>query len=294
LAEKFPDHSLAADSLYLVGDFECQKGDLEYEKNAYEEAKKAYKKAAVAYYAAMNKAGKTKLGEEAAYKLGWAYYRQDDFPGAQKTFNYQRRTWPNGPLVSDGAFMEAECFFKQQKYDQALAAYELVESPANKEVEVLTLLHGAQAAGLLKQWERDLQLAGKCIQQFPDSPYLPQALYEKGWAQQNLGRLEEATATYTEVIAKSNKEPAAKAQFMIGEIQFQQRKHADAIISYVTVVSNYGYPKWQAHSLYEAGRCYEVLKKPRPARRQYERLIEKFPDSEHAPLAKQRLRDLKG
>jgi len=279
LVAEYPSSTLVAESQYHVGEFAYKSGD--------------FKKATVAYHAAVEKAGKSALGEKAAHKLGWAYYRQNDFDNAQQTFNYQRLTWPNGTLLSDGAFMEAECLFKQQKFQEALEVYAVVKKPSGKEFQVLTLFHSGQAAGQLKQWEKSLQLLVNCAESFPDSPHLPEVLYEQGWAQQNLGKPAEATALYEQVIAKTNREVAARAQFMIGEIQFQQKKHAEAIKSFFKVSYGYSYPKWQADATYEAGRCFEVLGKKEQAVKQYQELTTKYPESDKAPLAKKRIEALK-
>ena len=278
LTEEFPDGPLAADSHCLIGDYAYQAKD--------------YKKAAAAYYAAMEKAGKTKLGEEAAYRLGLSYYLQEELDKAQKMFHYQRDNWPQGPLVSDAAYMEAECFLKQKEFKEAAALYPQVKDPAGKDVDVLTLLHWADAAGQLKQWDKSLELATQCIEQFSDSSYLSQALYLQGWAQQNLGKRAPALAAYEQVIAKSSGELAARAQFMIGEIQFQQKQHAEAIKSYYKVIYGYGYPKWQADATFEAARCFETLKKIPQARKLYETLVEKYPDSDKVSTAKERIEAL--
>ena len=105
--------------------------------------------AATAYAAALEKAGKSDLGEKSAHKLGWAYYRLDSAAEAQQAFSYQRATWPKGPLAADAAFMEAECLFKQKKYGEALTAYERVKDTSSKDFQVLTLLHSAQALDTL-------------------------------------------------------------------------------------------------------------------------------------------------
>jgi TolA-binding protein len=279
LLEKFPDSELAADAQYLLGD------------HAYD--RKDYKSAAKQYYAAMTKAGKSDLGEEAAYKLGLSYYLLDDVKNAQQTFHYQRVTWPKGPLFSDGLFMEAECLFKQDQFKESLAAYEQVVNPSNKDINILTLLHASQAAAQLGEWEKSLKLAEKLTTAFPDAPQVPQALYEQGWAQQNLGKPDEAMKLYAEVVAKTNLEPAARAQFMIGEIQFERKQYDEAVTSFFKVSFGYGYPKWQANATYEAARCFEMLKKTQQAVKQYEKLIEKFPGSDKAPLAKERLQALR-
>ena len=282
LAEEFPEHTLAADAHYLVGD------------HAFE--KKGYKQASAAYHAAMNRATDAKqpqLAEEAAHKLALTYYMQDDFEKAQEMFAYQQKTWPKGTLVSDGAFREAECFFKLKNYQEAAAAYEKVEKPSSDEIQVVALMHHCDAAGQLKQWEKSLELATRCLEQFPDSAYFAQVLYQQGWAQQNLDKQDEALAIYETVLKKSEKEPAARAQLMIGEIQFGRKQHAGAITSFYKVIYGYGYPKLQADATYEAARCFETMKKPAQALKLYRTLVEKYPDSGKISLAKERIEQLK-
>ena len=196
LAEQWPDSPLAAEARYHAGEFAYKSGQ--------------FKQAAVAYYGSLAKAGTTELGEKAAHKLGWSYFRGDDFANAQQTFSYQRATWPNGPLAADAAFMEGECLLKQKKFAEAMAAYGGVKQTASKDFQALALLHAGQAAAQLKQWDKSVELLTKCVEQFPAAACLPEALYEEGWAKQNLGKLAEAVALYQQVIAKTDREVAAR------------------------------------------------------------------------------------
>ena len=104
-----------------------------------------------------------------------------------------------------------ESLLKQKKFAEALAAYEHVKHPSGRDFEVLVLLHAGQAAAQLALWQKSLELSTRCIEQFPDSPYSSEALCELGWAQQNLGKLDEAAALYEKVLAKSDREIAARA-----------------------------------------------------------------------------------
>ena len=287
LVKQCPESSLVGESQFHVGDA------------AYKDGK--FQAAAVAFAAAMEKSGKTQLGEKAAHNLGWAYYRLENMASAEQAFAYQRATWPQGPLAVDASFMEAECLFKQKNYPQALAAYEAVKDPSSRDFRVLTLLHSAQAMGQIKssnesesrrKWQKCIDLLDRLVKEFPDTPYLPEALYERGWALQNQGKLDEAVAEYTQVVAKSKQEPAARAQFMIGEVQFQQKKHSEAILSFYQVYYGYTYPQWQADAAYEAARCFEVLKKTPQALKQYQELVDKFPDSDKVSSAKARIKAL--
>ncbi len=272
---------------------------------AYKDGK--FQAAATAYAAALEKAGKSELGEKSAHKLGWAYYRLDSAAEAQQAFSYQRATWPNGPLAADAAFMEAECLFKQKKYSEAVTAYERVKDTSSKDFQVFTLLHGAQALDSLalamlrpeqenqrkETWQKALGLLDRLVKESPDTAYLPEALYERGWALQNLGRFEEAMGEYQQVLAKSKAESAARAQFMIGEIQFQQKKYAAAVQSFYLVLYGYPFPQWQADAAFEAAKCFEALpNKKSQAIKQYQELIEKFPQSDKVTAAKSRIEAL--
>jgi outer membrane protein assembly factor BamD (BamD/ComL family) len=44
---------------------------------------------------------------------------------------------------------------------------------------------------------------------------------------------------------------------------------------------------------YEAARCFEVLGKKEQALKQYQELVEKYPQSDQVPLANQRIQELK-
>ncbi len=279
LAKDSPKSPLAAEAQHHIGEFFYDQRD--------------YDKAAVAYYDAMEAAGQTPLGEKAAHKLAWSYYDKQDFPDAIQTFDYQIKTFPEGPLKADALFMMAEALFEQEKYAEALKAYGDVAGLANHDFQTLVFLHAGEAAGQLKQWEESLKWLAKGSEQLADSKYLPQILCEQGWALQNLGRTDEALKLYEQVIAKTGTETAAKAQFMIGEIQFAAKQHPEAVKSFFKVIYGYSVPRWQSEASYEAARCFEVLGKPAQAIKMYEELIAKFPDAETTTTARQRLAELK-
>jgi TolA-binding protein len=275
LAERHESSPLATEALYHLGEQQYAQQD--------------YGAAATSYYAAMSKAGKNELGEKALHKLGWAYFRLEQYDKADKTFAAQRQMYPNSELASDAAFVQAECLFKQSKFADALTAYEQVRKTSNPEFQALALLHGGQAAGQLKQWDRSLKLLERCTAEFPNSAYLPEALYEQAWARQNQGRQDEALQLYEAVTAKSSGEAAARATFMIGEIHFERKDHKEALRHFFKAASSYSYPQWQAAAHFEAGRCFEVLGKIGQAKQSYQEVVENFPESDKVALARSRL-----
>ncbi|MCR4413710.1 MAG: tetratricopeptide repeat protein, partial [Thermoguttaceae bacterium] len=69
--------------------------------------------------------------------------------------------------------------------------------------------------------------------------------------------------------------------------------HGLGVKSFFKVAYGYSYPTWQATATYEAARCFEVLGKKTQAAKMYQELVEKYPQSDKVPLARQRLGELK-
>jgi len=315
LAKEHGDSPLAAESWFNVGEF------------AYHN-KKDYKAAADAYAAALAKAGKGELGEKVAHKLGWAYFQANDFGKAHDAFAAQLESYPQGPLSADAAIMAGESLFKQEKYEPALAAFEKAlgktaapngtvpngtspptpapaptagPKPSSPEFVELALLHAGQSAGQLKKWDESLALLKRLLQEFPDSPHRMEALYEQGSAEQNLGHQAEALKIYENVADNAQTAVGARARFMMGEVFFDQGNHKEAIRNYYKVIYGYGdaqspapYHVWQANATFEAARCFEVLKSVEQAKKLYNELLSRYPDSDKAAAAKKRLAAIAG
>jgi TolA-binding protein len=284
LTKEFVDSPLTSEAQFHVGESYYQNKD--------------YAKAAEAYFAAEKKPGTPELGEKAAHKLAWAYYQQGQYEKAQQGFDYQLSKYPQGELAADALFMAAESLFKQNKYELAAAAYQksLAKLPANKDLQVLADLHAGQSLTHQQKWDAGLKVLTAAAKDFPDSPYMAEIEYEQGWALQNLGKTDEAFKQYEEATALSDGLVGARARFMMGEILFEKKDYKEAARNFFKVAYGYGYPqapepiqKWQANSAYEAARCFEVLKMTAQAKKSYQEVVDKYPNSDKAPLAKTRL-----
>lgn len=79
---------------------------------------------------------------------------------------------------------------------------------------------------------------------------------------------------------------AANAQYWIGECQFRTRHYRDALQSFYDVVSNYPLsPKLPASTL-KLGQTYIKLGDPENARLMFDRVIDQYPDSAEAEVAR--------
>ncbi len=278
-AEANPEGPLVAECAFHLG-------ERDYAAGRFDDAAKQYARAVA-------KAGNDDLAEKAQHKLGWSLYMKPDYAAAQTAFEEQRRRWPKGTLAADAAFMIAESLFQQKKFDLAAAAYAAAPKSAIADSDVLSLLHHAQASAQLKKWAESLRLLDQLLKNHADHKLVPEALFEKGMALRATEKPAEAIKAWEAVVAATGREVAARAQFMIGQIQFEQKQHEEAIKSFFRVIYGYGFTQWQADASYEAARCFEVLKKPEQALKLYEELVSKYPESDKVSLAKERIAVLK-
>ena len=234
------------------------------------------------------------LAAESAYHAGESALDKNEFARAGKLFHTAAEKNPASPLAPDATYQEADCLMRLKRTSDALPLYESLQGKtfARPEFGVLSLLHGAQAAGELKRQDKRLALLEKAAK-FADSPHLPEVLFEQASALQESGQSARAQGLFEQVIAKCSDEKAARAQLAIGKIQYDAKQYAEAAQSFIQAAYGYEYPRWQAEATFEAGRSYEALGKPAQAVKQYQELLKKYPQSEKAAAAKERLKEVK-
>lgn len=260
LANDFPRSEFAAEAVYMVAQHQ-------YEAENYSLAARTYARV-------MERTDDPDLREKAQYKLGWSLFQQESYAEAQKQFADQARAFPRGRLAVDGLFMQAECSFKQDRFDTALSGYKQArsilesnaQSSATEQVKTLVYLHGAQCLRERERWQECQQWLEVIVRRFPESPYLATALYELGFCKQNQNKPQEALAHYAEVANNYRNEVGARARFMMGEVYFEQRDFVSAIPEFQRVMYGFGGDRateeiknWQVKSAFEAARCSEVL-----------------------------------
>ena len=280
LAAASPSSPLAAEGLFRVGE------------SLYASGK--YAEAARAYDESLARAPAPALKEKALHKLAWCAFKRDDFPAAAAAFDRQVAEFPAGPLLHDGRFMAAESDFKQARWKAAYDRYLQVAGARPPAYHARALYRAGQCAGQLKDWPASAARDEELLAAFPGFDRRADARYGLGLALQNQDRLPQAIAAYEQVVKETDTETAAKAQFMIGECLFAQKKHEEAAAQFLKAAYGYPYEEWVGNAQFEAARCFEVLKQLDQARQSYRYLAEKLPSHPKARAAAERLKELQG
>ncbi len=278
LGQDYSESPLAVESLFRVGE------------SLYETEK--YAEAAMAYQSTLAKAGDSELGEKAAHKLAWSYFKQDLLKEAADGFMTQLKQFPQGALAGDAEFLLAECGYRQKQWEAALDHYAPVIAANQSTYAALAIFRSGECAAALEKWSDSLNYHQRVLKEYPDFELKSEARYGTGWAWQQQDKIEDAINAYEKVTEETDTETAAKARFMIGECFFAQKNHKEATKHFLKVAFAYRHPEWSAMALFEAARCFEVLKDVDQAKNCYQQLIEGYPQHAKVEDAKKRLKEL--
>ncbi len=198
-------------------------------------------------------------------------------------------------LRKQSRYWLAESLYQTEKYEQAKSEFaKLTENPDLVSVDrrAWSALRQSQCYSHLEEWSAALELASSAKRKYPEFVAQYEFDFTIGRAHAAQGRLREARAAFRRVIQSElgrSTETAAMAQWRIGESFFHQENYERAIEAFYKVDSLYGYTRWRAAALLEAGKCQEYLGNWNHAAKLYSQLIEKYPNSQFCNAAQEHL-----
>lgn len=209
---------------------------------------------------------------------------------------------PADPLHLPAQFWMAEAEYRLQRFAEAYDQFERLESAVDGRDEredawiPFVPLRRAQILAHQNEWSRAREAAQQVIDRYADFPLRYHADYVVGRCLAAAGDFDAARQAYHRVIESESggkSETAAMAQWMIGETYMHQQDYDTALRAYLRGEILFPYPEWQAHSLLQAGKCYELLGDWDKARATYGRLVDRFADSGLEQEARTRLNIVK-
>jgi TolA-binding protein len=158
------------------------------------------------------------------------------------------------------------------------------------------LFLATQAATEVHEWPRALALAERALAEFPNSKSTNAARCDRGAALYELGRLEEAERELKAVAADGRGILNLRAEFLLGQILAARKQYDDAVRMFFKVAYGHGgptapepYRRWQAEAVFAAARVLDDTQRIAPARKLYQEIIDEYPSSERASLARKSL-----
>lgn len=234
-------------------------------------------------------AGDATLADEVRYRLGVCAYRQSQFEEVVKNLSPWVEGHGESEAILGARFMLGDALLRRGTAKDALTHLKAAADAKDPDLAAAALLRLGECHANLHQWDDSEKAYSDFLRRFVDREEWFSARFGIAWAEEQQGRLDDAMVTYADVIARHRGPTAARAQFQIGECYFAKKDHEKAVREFMKVDILYAYPEWSAAALYEAGRCLELLGRTADARKQFETVQLKYPDTNWAKLAAERL-----
>lgn len=228
--------------------------------------------------------------DRALYLAGQIALADGHWGQARQRFDQLLAECPQTDLRQTAAFAAAEAAFHGTD-PQALTLFErlLAETPdLTTDVRATARMRLAQLYAESGRWDDASAVADAFANDHPEFPQMYELDYVRGRCLAARALFAEARQAYEKVIhspAGVRTETAAKAQLMIAETFFHQRRYADAYRAYMQVEILYDYPELQAAALLQAGKCRELQGNADSATQLYRQVLKNHPGTRAAEQA---------
>lgn len=225
LVKSYPDTPRTREGLLWAGDSFFQIGD-------YSRARTLLQQFLDADVEGTQRAG-------ARYALAWTYFKQRQFSAAARHFrqfldSYEREG--NIPYRQDARLRLADCYFALKRYDDAIAVYRRVDGQGTD----YALYQAGKGLYYADRPQQALDTLERFAQQYPDSPWRPDALYRMAdihFQQQNYDAAREGFRRLVQEYPTHDL--AAEAQYAIGDSYYNAGDMELAVEGYRTVLLEY-------------------------------------------------------
>lgn len=231
LVEKYPQSpDLSAKGIYWTA-------DAYYQLKNYPKAIQNYRA-----FLGMPSVYLSSLRADAYYNIGYAYTNQKDYTQAIEAFrNYLKE--PNltdKRKKSDATMRLADALYLQKDDAGALAAYtQAYEMKAGYEDQALFYM--ARLYGLQNNREEKIRRLQDIINNYPQSKYLLNSIYEAGYTYYTLGNNDQAIRYFDQLVRDYPNSLLVKdALHYTGDAYFKKKDYAKAESYYKRVLSEYG------------------------------------------------------
>ena len=258
-----------------------------FDQGAIYSRQKDYDNARVNYELALQNTADRELQAEIQSAIGRTYFDQGDFENAIVSYNTLLEQYPESEFIVDAKLGIADSHFELGNWNEATVAYERVinEHPDSGDFipwcsyqigEAYYKLGSNQRnAGETETGMATLELAlqwyQKTIDNYPQDPVAPHALYGAIWALNDLGRQEELETVAREFIEKNKNDNefdilAAEVQLRFADIKRTEfKRYIEAAEEYAKLWEYRDLPKFHLLKLmgkFFEGRSYYEAAKP--------------------------------
>ncbi|KAA6334860.1 Outer membrane protein assembly factor BamD [termite gut metagenome] len=176
----------------------------------------------------------------AHYNLGYTAFNQKNYALALTWFKkYANLVKQKDETVADAYNRIGDCHLQTRNFNEAKQYYAQAESMEGQSGDY-SFYQIALVLGLQKDYSGKITTLNRLIGKYPSSPYIVNAIYEKGRAYVLMNNNRQAIATFRELTQKyPGSQTARMAAAEIGLLYYQNEDYDNAIEAYKYVIKKY-------------------------------------------------------
>jgi TolA-binding protein len=258
--------------------------ELQFERKEYAKAKDLLEPLAAA------KDLKGVQREKVLYRLIWCRHFLEQPDRALSEYEAFRKEFGSSNLLPELTLLAAKAYLKRGEPAKAGRVFlSIAESKPESEEAQVALVSYAECLAEEKKFEDSRERFGGFLERYPKSSVAYRARFGQAWAEENLGRLDEAMEKYKKVAKETTTIYGARAQFQLGQCLVSKKNLRDAIVEFLQVPAGYGYPEWSSKALLQVAGSFEAMGDRSNAKKYYKEVKATFPGRDEAKLAQERL-----
>ncbi len=273
-----PSPAIESNAAVELAQLELNAGSFEQALNLLDRAERAA--------AGVEPAGQSSVLANVLFLRGACLVRLERHSDAAKALEAFLTRHSDSASAASAGLLLGEALLHTGRPDQAARSIQNVVDQGPDEATLsVALLRLGDAAAAAQDWAASERAFAEYLRRFHSGEHWFQAQFGIGWARENSGNPDHAIDAYTKVVERHQGPTAARAQFQIGECHFASKRLDAAVRELLKVDILFAVPEWSAAALYEAGRCLRELQREAEARRQFQQVIDRYPDTQWASLA---------
>ena len=222
---------------------------------------------------------KPELSAEDNYQKGMAEFQDEDYEDSIPYFQKILENYPFSMYALSAELKIAEAYFLDEKYIEALVHLQGFEElhPTNDQIPFVLWMKATSFYEQFSTIDRDISTLENARREleglqsrFPASPYAEQA----------------------EPLLEKVMKKLAERDFYVARFYYRDAKYEAALPRFQQILDDYSGEGIKDRATYYLGKCHYFLKEEEQARRDFQGLLESYPDSPYAPHARTFLQDL--
>lgn len=192
-------------------------------------------------YLRSNTQNNTDMHALAYYNLGYIAFDKKDYATARRNFEqYTRLERRDSKITMADAYNRiGDSYFHTRNFNEAKQYYSQAEA-LNTASGDYSFYQLALVSGLQKDYAGKITILNRLAGKYPSSPYVINALYEKGRSYVLMNNNRQAITAFDELLKKYPESPLARvAAAEIGLLYYQDEQYDQAIAAYKHVIQTY-------------------------------------------------------